>query len=286
MMASGGGGGRGGGGGIGSGGSGGGSQGSGSADDTTQTLQELKKQIAEMKKEQEKFRLDALKMAAERLMNRATEQRIDELRRDIDMLRFGPGAIPQLPMPVPGPRTRELPSPRTGAILLRIPADALLAVNDQVVPASRAFVTPPLEPGREYFYDFEVTLVRDGQNITRVQRVPIRAGAVVRLTYEDMKPSAGWKRTKEAVGAPARITVRLPADARLTVDGVDCPLTSNMRSFDTPVLVPRQEFYYTLKAEVVRDGQPISQTRRVAFRSGQRVTVSFDDLESRRLTAQ
>lgn len=81
-----------------------------------------------------------------------------------------------------------------------------------------------------------------------------------------------------SVETPARITVRLPADARLSVDGVDCPLTSDTRTFDTPAIAPGQKFYYLLTAEVVRGGRPVAQTRRVDFRSGEDVIVSFEDL--------
>jgi uncharacterized protein (TIGR03000 family) len=92
---------------------------------------------------------------------------------------------------------------------------------------------------------------------------------------------------KEAsVQSPARITVRLPADARLSVDGVDCPLTSDTRTFDTPALPSGQKFYYLLRAEVVRDGRPIAQTRRVDFRSGESVIVSFEDLGASLVTAR
>jgi uncharacterized protein (TIGR03000 family) len=90
--------------------------------------------------------------------------------------------------------------------------------------------------------------------------------------------AAEGRRTQsgESTASPAHITVRLPADARLTVDGVDCPLTSDTRTFETPALVPGQKYYYLLKAEVVRNGRTIAQTRRADFHSGERVRVSFD----------
>ncbi len=75
--------------------------------------------------------------------------------------------------------------------------------------------------------------------------------------------------------APARITVRLPADARLYVDNVVCPLTSGTRSFNTPALEPGRDFYYTLRAEVVRDGRTRRETQRVIVSSGREVSVAF-----------
>jgi uncharacterized protein (TIGR03000 family) len=99
-------------------------------------------------------------------------------------------------------------------------------------------------------------------------------------------PQPGKATLDMPAAAPAHITVRLPADARLTVHGVECPLTSETRTFDTPALAPGQNFYYLLKAEVLRDGRPIAQTRRVDFRSGEQVTVSFDDLGAMRVSSR
>lgn len=74
---------------------------------------------------------------------------------------------------------------------------------------------------------------------------------------------------------PARLTVKLPTDARLWVDQVECPLTSDERSFNTPVLQPGQTYYYTLKMQVQREGETKTETRRVLVNAGQNVNVTF-----------
>lgn len=84
----------------------------------------------------------------------------------------------------------------------------------------------------------------------------------------------------------AQITVRLPADAELTVDGAGCPLTSDTRSFQTPPLAAGGRYYYLLKAEVMRGGRRIAQTRRVDFRPGESLTVSFENLGANMVTAR
>jgi uncharacterized protein (TIGR03000 family) len=266
--------------------------GGGSTDATTQTVRDLKKSIEELKKEQEKVRLEQMKESVESLRYKALEQKINELRRTIEEMKHPPRMEPRpFPLPeLPAPRGpgKELPAPRgPGTVLLRMPAGALLIVNDTPVPAGPSFQTPPLEPNREYTYHFEATVVRDGQCVTKVQSVSLRAGAIARLNYEDMaSPDPRWTKVEEAVGAPARITVRLPEDARLTVHGVECPLTSGTRAFDSPALVQGKEYFYNLKTEVVRNGRAVAQTRRVAFRSGQSITVSFDDPSEISLAAQ
>jgi uncharacterized protein (TIGR03000 family) len=258
---------------------------SGGSTEMAQTLQELKQSLEELKKEQNKLRLEALKQTAEQLKLKATEEKIDELRRNIEELRKRmppPAAVP------PGRPRPELPAPEPGKgqVLLEMPADALVLVNDKRIDAA-TFLTPALQPGQEYDVHVEAAVVRDGKTINRVKNLQIQAGEVVRLAYKDMEPAESrWTRTGQKVAAPAHITVRLPADARLNVHGVDCPLTSDTREFDTPALTPGKKYSYSLRAEVIREGRPVAQTRRITFRSGERVLVSFEDLDVRSLTAR
>jgi uncharacterized protein (TIGR03000 family) len=87
-------------------------------------------------------------------------------------------------------------------------------------------------------------------------------------------------KTDSGVSTPskttARVTVVLPADAKLWVENVACPLTSGVRSFDTPALNPNQQYFYNLKMEVVRDGQTVVETRRAVITPGQAVQVDFN----------
>src|SRR5262249_46280138 len=88
----------------------------------------------------------------------------------------------------------------------------------------------------------------------------------------DKPPGEG---DKGAVAAPATIVVSLPANARLTIDGAPTTSTSPTPLFATPVLQTGRDFYYTLRAEVVRNGQTVAQTQRVAVRAGQETRVAL-----------
>jgi uncharacterized protein (TIGR03000 family) len=89
------------------------------------------------------------------------------------------------------------------------------------------------------------------------------------------RPSGEGSETEQAA---AHVTVTLPADAVLYVQDVPCPLSSSTRTFDTPELQAGQTYYYTVRAEVVRDGQKRAQTRTVSIEAGQPVQVDFGDL--------
>jgi uncharacterized protein (TIGR03000 family) len=77
------------------------------------------------------------------------------------------------------------------------------------------------------------------------------------------------------VDAPARIIVSLPTDAKLTIDDTVTSSTSNMRVFASPTLQSGMEYYYTLKGEVVRDGQPITTSKTIAVHAGDEARIEL-----------
>jgi uncharacterized protein (TIGR03000 family) len=53
--------------------------------------------------------------------------------------------------------------------------------------------------------------------------------------------------------------------------------TSETRTFISPALEQgKKEFHYTLKAEMTRDGKPMSQTKTITVRPGQTTEVNLD----------
>lgn len=82
---------------------------------------------------------------------------------------------------------------------------------------------------------------------------------------------------KEAsLPAPATILVSIPAEAKLTIDDQATTSTAATRVFTSPVLVQGQEFTYTLKATIVRDGRELSTTKVVPVRAGEETRVSIE----------
>jgi uncharacterized protein (TIGR03000 family) len=74
---------------------------------------------------------------------------------------------------------------------------------------------------------------------------------------------------------PAKVVVSLPEDAKLTVNGQPTELTSDQRVFTTPELKPGKDYYYVIRAEVVRDGEVKSLTKEVAVTAGRESKVEF-----------
>jgi uncharacterized protein (TIGR03000 family) len=81
---------------------------------------------------------------------------------------------------------------------------------------------------------------------------------------------------KEMRMEPGRVTISLPADARLLFNGTAATGTGETRTFATPALIPGQDYGYELTAEVIRDGRLLLVTERVVVRAGETARVTLN----------
>jgi uncharacterized protein (TIGR03000 family) len=77
----------------------------------------------------------------------------------------------------------------------------------------------------------------------------------------------------------ARLTIDVPADATVFIDERPTTTTSSQRTFTTPGLERGYRYYYTVRAEVVRNGVVFTGTQRVSFGAGDQVRVNFSERE-------
>lgn len=158
------------------------------AADIESDLRDLKRTVAELRKEQEQSRIEELKLAIVGLRQQLTDEKLDELRRDIRALqreeeRFHAAAV-WLAMPAADKNVSR------ATIAVEVPADASFVVNNKEIPVpavNPTFVTPLLQPGKDYYYDCKVTVTKDGKKVTRIKRVKIHAGELVHINFEDME---------------------------------------------------------------------------------------------------
>jgi uncharacterized protein (TIGR03000 family) len=117
---------------------------------------------------------------------------------------YPPTAPPQeerpevAPSSSPGqrPQNYEPPAPDNMAVITAwVPTDAELRFNGVKTPATgalRQFKTPPLQPGQHYAYTVEARWQENGRAVTQTQRLPVSAGANVRLVFP-LAPAGGAK---------------------------------------------------------------------------------------------
>lgn len=89
------------------------------------------------------------------------------------------------------------------------------------------------------------------------------------------KPNDPPKAAEKAPGA-AKLILDIPAQAKLYVDDLPMTGTDTTRFFRTPELIPGQTYYYNVRVEATRDGQPTTESRRVLVRAGETVRESFN----------
>jgi uncharacterized protein (TIGR03000 family) len=164
------------------------------AADIQQEILELKKSVEQLRQEQNDARIDELKLVIAGLRQRVTDEKLDEIRRDVRLLQEQEAPYVVRPLPVRAarfvPSGVVVPSATRATIAVKVPAGASFVVNDKeipVPPVDPTFVTPVLEPGKDYFYDCKVTVTEDGKTVTRTKRVKIQAGEVIRIDYKDME---------------------------------------------------------------------------------------------------
>jgi uncharacterized protein (TIGR03000 family) len=211
----------------------------------------------------------------------------------VDPIIFGvPGqSMPEMPHAEPtAPQTPALgetlapatsPPPSLGesvvaanqaTIVVTLPADAKLFADGTLIDQSgpvRTFRTPPLEPGRTYYYNLAIEVQRSGQTVrSKDERVSLEAGKVARVNFPEPAPSTG---------NTARINIQMPADAVLTVDGRPWNAAGGVAVIQTPTLRPGVDHIYQLSVELTRQDQRHTLTRDVRFRAGQDVKVEFDE---------
>jgi uncharacterized protein (TIGR03000 family) len=78
----------------------------------------------------------------------------------------------------------------------------------------------------------------------------------------------------------AVVIITLPADAKLFINGMESTVGSNLRTFVTPELEGSKNYYYTIRVELIRNGQLVTDSQRVYFQRGEEVRVSFDHLDA------
>jgi uncharacterized protein (TIGR03000 family) len=97
-------------------------------------------------------------------------------------------------------------------------------------------------------------------------------------------PPEGGKPMETPVAPPpkpgmgANLKFRVPADAKLYVDGRLTTVGGTERSFTTPALAPGQKYYYDVRAEMTVGDKLVVEEKRVIVEAGAKVSESFEVL--------
>ena len=79
-----------------------------------------------------------------------------------------------------------------------------------------------------------------------------------------------------SVSNDARLAVSVPDDVAITVNGRSTRSVGTDRRYVSHGLESGKEYRYEIRAQVLRDGQELKQTRVVRIRAGEQTRLAFD----------
>jgi uncharacterized protein (TIGR03000 family) len=101
-------------------------------------------------------------------------------------------------------------------------------------------------------------------------RPPVMAGPVAGNVYRSYYPP------ERPLPQPATMTVRVPAEAEVWLQGMKASQTGSERVFVSPPLRPGPEYAYEIRARWRQaDGREADWTRRVRVRAGEQLKIDF-----------
>ena len=157
-------------------------------------------------------------------------------------------------------------------VVLKAAKDVKVKVDDKLVTRTSTemkFTTPALDGDKSYTYVFTAEQTKDGKKATGKKTITVRAGKETVVDFSDL-----GSKDDSATTETAKVTIILPTEGKLTVNDVEMKIKGK-QTFETPKLTPGQRYYYTVKADLVKDGKATSETRRVNIEAGKSITVDF-----------
>jgi uncharacterized protein (TIGR03000 family) len=151
-------------------------------------------------------------------------------------------------------------------------------MNDQLTTSTgpeRRYVSNGLEAGRTYTYSIRAEVVRDGQTIEETQVVRLISGGTANLSFN----LNGQSQNERVAETPAntKLTLRVPADARVFLAGRETQMIGEVREYATTRLVAGQLWPdYVVTVTIERDGQTLTQERRITLEGGRSQELSFE----------
>lgn len=82
------------------------------------------------------------------------------------------------------------------------------------------------------------------------------------------------------------LTVRVPAGAKIMVNGLETSSTGEVRRYISRGLESGYTYNYEVEAVITRDGKEVTETKSARVRAGQSVAMDFDFTDATELNAQ
>ncbi|HUT13409.1 MAG TPA: TIGR03000 domain-containing protein [Thermoguttaceae bacterium] len=159
-----------------------------------------------------------------------------------------------------------------------VPEEARVCINGHATTTTgsrRSYLSLGLLSGYRYPYEVLAEWESDGQTHRQTKLVYIEAGQRVEVSIDSRSAATGSDSARRP--PVTRLTVHVPADARVYLQDREVPGTGPTRTFSTTRLAPGQPpVEYTIRATVERSGRTLVRQKTIAFRAGESHEVTFD----------
>ncbi len=186
------------------------------------------------------------------------------------------------PTPMPGAVYRRLGGDNLAMLNVNVPAEAKIFVNGAETTSTgmqRQFVSRGLSAGNRYTYEVRAEMVRDGETVTETKSVTLGMGEQAQLAFNFDKseaPVAKGGKTK------TKLTLRVPADAKVYLSGRETSSTGEVREFSTSKLAVGAEWTnYTVRVVANVDGREVTKEETIKLIGGEdrELNIGFGSAE-------
>jgi uncharacterized protein (TIGR03000 family) len=137
----------------------------------------------------------------------------------------------------------------------------------------RQFISRGLVVGSRYNFEVRAELDVNGKAVSDVKTVSLTAGDAADLAFT-LNGQSELQATSPVI---TKVTVHVPAGARLFLAGREAPGTGEVREFSTSRLAPGSEWTnYTVRAELELDGKVVTREQNLSLKAGDSRELSFD----------
>ena len=152
-----------------------------------------------------------------------------------------------------------------------------MTVNGRLTQSTgneRHYVSRGLERGKEYRYEVQAEMDRQGEVVQETKVMRLRAGQNVSIAFDfDDDGSAPIVRGL----VTTKLTVNVPDDARIKLAGSETSSTGEVRTFTTSKLAEGAKWEnYRIEVTVNQNGQTLTREKLITLVGGESQTLSFD----------
>lgn len=182
-------------------------------------------------------------------------------------------APPELPSVLPpAPADASSSQPTDATLAVRVPADAQVYINGRTTTTPgdyRQYVSKGLRSGYSYTYQVRAEVVQDGRRVSETKTVHMTAGDATDIAFDFASPLAN--------NVATTLTLRVPEDAQVTLEGQATEATGRIRAFTTTQLNAGESWKdYDVVVSVERFGQTLTREQSITLVGGEPMELQVD----------